>query len=300
MPAPHTRVRNAMKSPIVLQLKADLKVRTTACEARVVVQAFRPAPSRIPRRRTLRARGGAVAFGGDRARRRASRPVWPSPDRAGSAAKPRCRREKGIGDSLVLFRLARAGRVDEPAAGRDAFGGMLQHGELAPPPATAARRSRRRQRMSGSRRSVPRPEQGASTSTQSNTAVNGSGSSRSACTRRTLDAPLALTVRRSRSTRRSRTSQATSRPRPSMSAAIAVVLPPGEAQVSSTARQRAIAGQQRRPAAMPRPAPRTSLAPGPYPGAGGLRRRSAHRAQTRSGAPGLPRRSTRLGTSRTR
>jgi hypothetical protein len=41
-------------------------------------------------------------------------------------------------------------------------------------------RSCRRQRMSGSRRSVPRPEHGASTSTQSKVEVKGSGCSRSA------------------------------------------------------------------------------------------------------------------------
>ncbi len=81
---------------------------------------------------------------------------------------------------------------------------------------------------------MPSPEQGASTSTQSNGWRNGSGLRRSAWTRRTLPAPLAVTVRRRSSIRRSRRSHATSALPPVINAASAVVLPPGDAQASST------------------------------------------------------------------
>ena len=65
-------------------------------------------------------------------------------------------------------------------------------------------------------------------------AANGSPASRSACSTRMLCAPLALTVSRSSCTRAPRTSVATISARSPAIAAIAVVLPPGEAQVSST------------------------------------------------------------------
>ena len=69
--------------------------------------------------------------------------------------------------------------------------------------------SRRLHRMSGSRRSVPRPEQGASSRTRSNGRVKGSGCSASAWTIRTIVAPLAATVRFRRSMRFRLTSHAT-------------------------------------------------------------------------------------------
>ena len=100
--------------------------------------------------------------------------------------------------------------------------------------------------MSGSRRSVPRPEHGASTRTESNGREKGSGRSRSACTMRTLLAPGG----------RHRVAQQLHAPvadvagdeqslHSPIAAAIAVVLPPGEAQVSSTRRPGSLAGEQR-------------------------------------------------------
>ncbi len=79
------------------------------------------------------------------------------------------------GDNLfVLLRFARAGRVDEPAAWRDCRRGVRSIRSCAA--ASAGRSSScRRQRMSGSRRSVPRPEHGASTTTQSNRRRKGRG-----------------------------------------------------------------------------------------------------------------------------
>ncbi len=87
--------------------------------------------------------------------------------------------------------------------------------------------------MSGSRRSVPRPEQGASSRTQSNVGRKGQhlgdvGLHHAHAGR----GGRVSTVRRRRSTRRPRRSVATIRPRLSIAAAIAVVLPPGDAQAS--------------------------------------------------------------------
>ena len=113
--------------------------------------------------------------------------------------------------------------------------------------------------MSGSRRSVPSPEQGASTSTQSNTAQERQSAARaSACTTRTRRAagpgrcaPAARPAGRARRRRRSV-------PASPIAAAIAVVLPPGDAQASSTlARPRR--RRTRRRAATLRPGRRTGL-----------------------------------------
>ncbi len=68
----------------------------------------------------------------------------------------------------------------------------------------------RRQRMSGSRRMVPRPEHGASTSTRSNAVGEGQRAVPLGPARRaTCRAPLSATVSRSSASRRGRTSQAT-------------------------------------------------------------------------------------------
>ncbi len=85
---------------------------------------------------------------------------------------------------------------------------------------------------SGSRRIIPSPEHGASTRTASNPARNGSGSSAFARRTRIDRAPDAATVRASNSTRRPRRSVATTSPSSPIAAAIAVVLPPGDAQAS--------------------------------------------------------------------
>ena len=85
----------------------------------------------------------------------------------------------------------------------------------------------------GSRRSVPRPEHGASSRTrvEARRERQRLGDVRPGRRERTRR-PAAATVGASRSTRRPRTSVATIRPRLSMAAAIAVVLPPGDAQAS--------------------------------------------------------------------
>ena len=144
--------------------------------------------------------------------------------------------EKGVRDAFVLLRFARTGGVDESSAGLDDLGRVTEHaqlggGERAPVPVRC-----RRHLMSGSRRSVPSPEQGTSTITVSNSARKGSAESRSAWTISALAAPVVFTVRLSRLIRRSRTSHATTRPSSSSAAAMAVALPPGDAQVSSTRR----------------------------------------------------------------
>ena len=91
-----------------------------------------------------------------------------------------------MGDRLVLLRLARAGRVNQPAAGRDGAAAACCSMTSCAAASDGRSSSRRRQRMSGSRRRMPRPEHGASTSTQSNGCEKGSGCSRSACTSRTF------------------------------------------------------------------------------------------------------------------
>ena len=114
----------------------------------------------------------------------------------------RRRREERVGDAFVLFRLARAGGVDQPAARRDALARRAaacvssRRGErrqilLAPAPADvgiAAQRAEARAR---------RVDEHA----VENGARRAAAASRSACTRRTLAAPLAATVRRSSSMR---------------------------------------------------------------------------------------------------
>ena len=125
--------------------------------------------ARTPRRRTLRGRGRAGCVRRwPRASIDASAAGAAPPARASQRREPGRRREKRVGDAFVLLRLARAGGVDEAAARRDRLRGVPQHRRAPRRRAPARSASRRRQRMSGSRRSVPRPEQGASTSTQSN------------------------------------------------------------------------------------------------------------------------------------
>ena len=81
--------------------------------------------------------------------------------------------------------------------------------------------------MSGSRRSVPRPEHGASTSTQSNVAGERQAAAQtSACTTRTFVAPLAATVRVSSAIALVADIARDDRAASAMRRAIAVVLPP--------------------------------------------------------------------------
>ena len=148
-------------------------------------------------------------------------------------AKSGCCERNDVDHGLVLFRLARAGGVHEASSGpnhgsgavqnRDLFAG--ERGDRAPVAATGCRdrvgwcrvRSRGRRRARD-RRAVE-----------------------TAAGRRWTDERVASAGRRSRepsgsagSTRRDRTSQATSSPESRMSAAIATVLPPGDAHRSRT------------------------------------------------------------------
>ena len=89
---------------------------------------------------------------------------WPR--RASTGRKSAGAGQERVDDRFVLFRLARAGGIDSRPPGATARG-VAKHLELGAPPAPAGRPRCRRHWMSGSRRSVPRPEQGASTNTQS-------------------------------------------------------------------------------------------------------------------------------------
>ena len=149
----------------------------------------------------------------------------------GRRRKSRLLRQEGVDDLVVFLGLARAGGIDEPAAGPDDRRGLVQQPPLRlGQPARSA--SVRRHLTSGSRRMMPRPEQGASSRTASKMRPKGSGARRPPARCGPLRAPEAATVRASRSTRRPRTSVATISPLSPIAAAIAVVLPPGEAQAS--------------------------------------------------------------------
>ena len=129
-------------------------------------------------------------------------------------------------------RWRRSGARPPPPAGRS---------RPAATAAAAGSRSRSfavsRQRASGLRRKVPRPEQGASTSTRSQPPARASGGSGlpgwiSRAT--TFDSPARRARRRSSSSLRPDVSSASSRPPPPSCAASASVLPPAPAQASAT------------------------------------------------------------------
>ena len=148
---------------------------------------------------------------------------------------------------------------------------------------------RRRQRSSGWRRSVPRPEHGASTRTASNgrAAVRAGRRPRrratSAIPRRAASAAIRRTPPRC-------TSSATTRPAARRGAACGV-LPPGAAHASSTRIARARHREARSRAARPRPGTRSDRARNAGSArsrAGAARRAPAHRRAQRAGAARTP------------
>ena len=107
----------------------------------------------------------------------------------------------------------------------------------------------------GSRRTVPRPEHGASIRTTSKAASrNGSGPCSATCTTAALATRHRASVRLSSRTRCGRTSQATTDPCAPVAALSATVLPPGDAQRSSTRCARLRLRRARRSVARLRPA----------------------------------------------
>ncbi len=120
--------------------------------------------------------------------------------------------KKAVDDVLVLFGLAGTRRVDQASTAEPPTKRPLAI--IRPCLAAACRMSSgdRRQRMSTSRRSVPRPVQGASSSTRSKTAGNGAPRSRSNCITCVRSSPAVPRISRSSATRRLLTSLATSRP----------------------------------------------------------------------------------------
>ena len=179
---------------------------------------YRPA-ARTRRRRTLRGRADAAACAGGRARSisasaRPRRRLTP----ACSGVKAGRRGEKRVRDAFVLLRLARAGGVDQAAARRDRRRRVLEHRQLG---GGERRQIRLRAGASGCRdrgaacRGRSRARRRARSRTRARRAAAAAGRP-ARCGR--CAAPLAATVRRSSSTRRSRTSHATSSPRPSISA----------------------------------------------------------------------------------
>ena len=176
---------------------------------------------------------------------RPARPRRCRPREAARSRTPAWSARNAPDDVLVLLGLARAGGVDQAAA-------RLHR---ARPRCSSMRRCLRGQHRqvrvryaatgSPDRGEACRaPSTGASTRTRSNTGPKGRASASSRTTRTDV-APLRATVRSSSSTRRVRTSPATSRPRSPMRPAIATVLPPGEAQASSTRSPGPRAGHQR-------------------------------------------------------
>ena len=166
------------------------------------------------RRRMARARGGA-------------RPA----SRSGTSRPA----QKAVHDRVVLFGLAGAGGVNQSPAGGHDRRSLLAASPVARRRAPPVRSAVLRHLMSGSRLTVPRPEHGASSSTRSKATTNGgaavasalddpdlSGAGSSHRPREQIDP-----ARHARHRRRAT-------PWPSIAAAIAIVLPPGEAHASST------------------------------------------------------------------
>ena len=119
------------------------------------------------RRRTLRAHATCGSV------RRWPRPSTTDAGKVGEAVRASTATNCGaparnaIGDRFVLVGLAGTGRVDQTSAGRDRFRGVAAACRAVPRRAARDRSRAGASGCPGSRRSVPRPEQGASTSTQS-------------------------------------------------------------------------------------------------------------------------------------
>ena len=262
LPALQTRVLKAMRE------RSYYKIWRTRGPRYACPGADRSGRARVVRTRRRR-RLRAVASGKVRRCPRASMTAGGSAGCTAARRPVRSRRagQKRVDDRFVLFRLARTGGVDSrppgatPAAWRSIVElGRRQRRQIGlagaatgcrDPAAACQGRSRARRRARSRRR-----------------ARKGSGCSRSAWTRRTLVAPLAATVRRSSSMRRSRTSQATSRPRARHAPPPA---PSSCRRATRTCRARARRGRRRRaarPAATLRPARRTSRHPRPSPRSG--------------------------------
>ena len=189
--------------------------------------------------------------------------------RAGPPARTPGAGEERIDDRLVLLRFARAGGVDQPAAGPNERRGAFEQRELS------------RRRDAGRSLFVPTP---ADVGIAPDRAKAGAGridqhAVEAGCERQRAgagtdarsersDAPLARTVSRSRRSRRGRTSQATRGPVAHVGGH-RTVFPPGEAHRSST----------RSPGCAPTPARRAAtLRPG---------RRTIHPPRRRSGLPAV-------------
>ena len=125
----------------------------------------------------IRARVADGPAASSRAARRGLR-ATATPGRPGGSPESPLSQER-LDHTLVLLGLARAGGVDEPAAGaRPRLARMAQQRPLRRGRALSRSAAARRHRMSTSRRSVPSPEHGASTSTRSKTSPNGAPRSR--------------------------------------------------------------------------------------------------------------------------
>ena len=234
------RRRRARRSPTSAPPSSEQFARRSrrgVCnERRRAITYWQPVPLEYARRRTLRVRDGEVACAGGRARSTTRPADAAAASRAARRSKPASPARNASAIAFVLLRLARAGRVDQPAAATH---------DLAP--RAAASSTRRRRGRAGLLRdaasgcpdrgaSVPRPEHGASTSTHVESAHGKAAASTDpACTMRTFAAPVVATVLRSSvdAPIAHVAGDQQSRATPS-SAAIAVVLPPGDAQVSST------------------------------------------------------------------
>ena len=160
--------------------------------------------------------------------RQAARPQVDGPELGGWPA------ETSDHDGFVFLRLARTGRIDQPAA----------RGERRPrrcESSSAVRRAKGRDRLPPAPADIGiaahRSETGTGRIDEDDVELgaNGKPASRSACSTRMFRAPLASTVSRSSSHARARERRRRqSRARSPAIAAIAVVFPPGDAQVSST------------------------------------------------------------------
>ena len=132
---------------------------------------------------------------------------------------------------LVLLRLARAGRVHQAAARPHGVGRARQQLDLL---VGETRQIARRAPPANVRIAADRAQAGAGRIDEHaiERSAKGSGPLAGTWTMCTWRAPLRRTVSRSSATRPARTSQATSVPESCMAAAIATVLPPGDAHRS--------------------------------------------------------------------
>ena len=134
-------------------------------------------------------------------------------DRGSGTAKSGCCAEKARDDVFVLLGLARAGAVDQTAAGRDERARRGRANRAALRPGLRSRRAGAATGCPGSRRTVPRPEHGASTSTRSKAlSTEGQRAGSGVVNDAHVLAPVRASVAASSRTRRGRTSVASPAP----------------------------------------------------------------------------------------